>query len=99
MNRESVSFESQEKSKAVSIEKTEDGSLAIGLSSELKKKEGMIFTVAAIVESIVKEGLFEVIVNVENGSLEVQSLNPTQEVPEDIKAQIVEALAKLDTVF
>ena len=93
------SLELQEKPKAVSVERLEDGSISIELSDELQKKDGTIFNVAAIAQSVIGVGLFEVIVNVENGSLEIQSHNPTQEVPEEIKVKIEEELAKINNIF
>lgn len=85
MNMEGLTFESTPK--AISVERMDDGSLSIKLSEQLKE-DGSIFNIAAVVESIVSDGLYNVILDIESGSIEVQSFNPTQEVSEDIEKQI-----------
>lgn len=85
MNMEGLTFESTPKD--ISVERMDDGSLSIKLSEQLKE-DGSIFNIAAVVESIVSDGLYNVILDIESGSIEVQSFNPTQEVSEDIEKQI-----------
>jgi hypothetical protein len=84
-------IESQEKPKAVSVEKTDSGSLSITISEDLKDKMdiGYLAGIAHDIQSNIAEtGLFEVILDEENFNIVVRSFIDGQEVPDSIKTQI-----------
>ncbi len=84
-------IESQETQKAVSVEKMDGGSLHITISEDLRDKVDISYLAGIahdIQSNIAETGLFEIILNEDDFSIEVRSFIDGEEVPESIKTQI-----------
>ncbi len=92
---EGLKFESTPK--AISVERM-GGSLSVELSDGLK--EGAIFEAASVAKAVIGEdGLYEIIVPEEGTSFEIRPYNQDAVVPDELKKEIEEGLAKVEGFF
>ncbi len=79
-------YNDHEKLKAVSIERTPSGSVSIGVSEE---KVDDFYGISSMVQEYLDEkGLFEVIPNEEDHTIEIRPLNPNEVISDEVFDEI-----------